>query len=86
MATTINRITKTPGICGGDACISGHRIPVWILVGYRRRGLSDARILEAYPSLGPVDLEAAWDYAATHNDEIDRSIRDNEEGEEGLVE
>lgn len=25
-------IKKTPGVCGGDACIGNTRIPVWSLV------------------------------------------------------
>jgi len=30
-------ITKTPGVCGGDACVEGTRIPVWVLVQARNR-------------------------------------------------
>jgi len=86
MPTTTDRITKTPGLCGGDACIRGHRIPVWVLVGYRRLGKSDADLLRDYPSLTPTDLEAAWEYAAANSEEINRAIWENEEGEEGLVE
>jgi uncharacterized protein (DUF433 family) len=86
MPTTTDRITKTPGVCGGEACIRGHRIPVWVLVGYRRLGKSDADLLRDYPSLRPGDLEAAWLYAAAHPEEIERAIRENEEGEEGFVE
>jgi len=86
MPTTTERITKTPGICGGDACIRGHRIPIWVLVGYRRLGQSDADLLLAFPSLQAADVEAAWEYAAANPEEIDRAIRENEEGEEGLVE
>ena len=78
MSTTTSRITKTPDIQGGDACIQGHRIPVWVLVNYRRLGMSDAGILEAYPSLTAADLEAAFAYAAEHAEEIDRDIRENE--------
>lgn len=78
-------ITKDPTRCGGDACIRGTRIPVWVLVNYRRLGGSDADLLRDYPSLTPADLEAAWEYAA-NAEEIDRVIRENEEGEEGLVE
>ena len=33
-----------------------------------------------------ADLEAAWEYAAAHAEEIDESIRANEAGEEGFVE
>jgi uncharacterized protein (DUF433 family) len=86
MPATIDRIMKTPGVCGGDACIRGHRIPVWVLVGYRRLGKSDASLLRDYPSLTRADLKAAWEYAAANAEEIDRAIRENEEGEEGLVE
>ncbi len=38
-------IAKTPGVCGGDACIAGTRIPVWVLVDYRRLGTSDSELL-----------------------------------------
>jgi uncharacterized protein (DUF433 family) len=61
------------------------RITVWGLVAYRRLGMSDAQIREAVQGLTPADLEAAWEYAAVHPEEIDRAIRENEEGEEGLV-
>ena len=86
MPTTASRITKTPGLCGGDACIQGHRIPVWVLAGYKRMGSSDAEILTYYPQLIEADLAAAWDYAAAHPQEIDQAIAENEAGEEGEVE
>jgi uncharacterized protein (DUF433 family) len=86
MPATTDRITKTPGVCGGDACVRGNRIPVWVLVGYRRLGKSDANLLRDYPSLTPADLKAAWEYAAANAEEIDRAIWENEEGEEGLGE
>ena len=81
---TASRISKRPGVCGGDACIRDHRIPVWVLVNYRRLAGGDSDILRAYPSLTPVDLEAAWEYYAANAEEIDRAIRENEQGEEGL--
>ncbi len=86
MPATIDRITKTQRVCGGDACIRGHRIPVWLLVGYRQLGKSDADLLRDYPSLSLADLQAAWEYAAANSAEIDLAIRENEEGEAGLVE
>lgn len=82
---TVSWISKKPDRCGGDACVRETRIPVWLLVGYRRLGMSDAAILQAYPTLTPSDLESAWDYAASNADEIDRAIQENDEGEEGLV-
>jgi len=86
MTTTASWISKKPDRCGGDACIRETRIPVWVLGNYRRLGAADADILRAYPSLSAADLEAAWEYAAANAEEIDRAIRENEAGEEGLVE
>jgi uncharacterized protein (DUF433 family) len=86
MSATSDRITRTPGVCGGDACIRGRRIPVWVLASHRQLGVSDGELLRYYPSLTWADLEAAWEYVATHAQEIEQAIRDNETGEEGLVE
>jgi uncharacterized protein (DUF433 family) len=71
-------IEKTSGVCGGDACIRNTRIPVWLLVSYQRQGLSDAKILEAYPALNAVDLANAWIYAQSHLQEITTAILENE--------
>ena len=80
MLTSTDRITKTPGVCGGDACIRGTRITVWGLFQRRRLGLSDAVISESIQGgLPPADLEAAWEYAAAHPDEIEEAIRRNTE-------
>jgi len=38
-----------------------------------------------YPSLTPPDLEAAWDFVAANREEIEQAIRENEEGDDGLV-
>jgi uncharacterized protein (DUF433 family) len=86
MATATDRIVKNANICGGDACIRGHRIPVWVLVNDRRFGGSADDILRAYPSLTPADLDDAWEYAAAHGEEIDRAIRENEAGADGRTE
>jgi uncharacterized protein (DUF433 family) len=83
---TTRAVTKTPNIQGGDACIQGTRIPVWVLVNCRRLGMSDAEILHGYPSLILADLEAAWAYAAANPEEIDSAIRENEEGDSGFAE
>ena len=85
-AVTGSTIRKTPGVCGGDACVRDTRIPVWVLANYRRLGAPDAEILRSYPSLTRADLEAAWEYAAANPAEIDEAIRENEAGEEGFVE
>lgn len=71
-------IEKTPGICGGDACIVRTRIPVWTLVLGQRMGLGEAELLASYPTLRAEDLINAWAYARTNPDEIDSAIAENE--------
>jgi len=76
--TESDRIAKTPGVCGGVARIDGTRIAVWGLVEARRFNKSDEAMLVDYPQLTPADLAAAWEYAASHADEIERSLWLNE--------
>lgn len=72
-------IEKTPGVCGGSACIRATRIPVWSLVAWRRKGCGDERLLEMFPTLVQSDLDAAWNYADFAADEIDNDVRENED-------
>lgn len=72
-------IEKTPGVCGGDARIRSTRIPVWLLVGYRKDGVTDARLLEMYPTLNLGELSEAWWYYAEHHEEIEQAIREQED-------
>jgi uncharacterized protein (DUF433 family) len=85
MSTMASRISKKAGRCGGDACICDTRITVWGLVSQRRLGMSDEEILAAIQGLTAGDLQAAWEYEAENQPEIDRAIQVNEEGEEGFV-
>ena len=82
-AITIDKkswIQKTPGVCGGNACIRNTRITVWGLVNARRLGASDEQILKNIAGLTTDDLHAAWEYYRQHSDEVDQNIRENEEG------
>jgi len=72
-------IQKTPGVCGGDACIRQTRIPVWVLVNARRLGISESELLEDYPTLRAADLANAWAYAEAYPDEIETAIQENED-------
>jgi uncharacterized protein (DUF433 family) len=79
MATdTTSWVQKTPGVCGGRACIRNTRITVWGLVNSRRLGLAGEQILENIVGLTPEDLGAAWDYYREHPAEIEEDIRANE--------
>jgi uncharacterized protein (DUF433 family) len=71
-------IRKTPGVCGGDACIRETRIMVWLLVDLKQQGASDQEILEGYSTLSQKDLQAAWEYYRQHPDEIDNAIASQE--------
>ena len=79
MPTVTDRITKSPGVCGGRACICGTRVTVWGLVAHRRLGMSDAAILAGVSGLKSEDLQAAWEYASSHLAEIEEDIRMNTE-------
>ena len=72
-------IEKTPGVCGGVACIIRTRIPVRTLVMFKKMGLSDLKLLANYPSLRQQDLFNAWAYYQAYSEEIDLEIRENEE-------
>lgn len=72
-------IIKTTGICGGEACIAGTRIAVWLLVEARQIGISEAQLLQDYPHITAADLVNAWAYADAHPEEIAVAIRINNE-------
>jgi uncharacterized protein (DUF433 family) len=72
-------ISKTPGVCGGDACIRNTRISVWGLVERRSLGATDTDLLDAIPGLTREELETAWDYYTQQREEIDQAIRENKE-------
>ncbi|HWU88764.1 MAG TPA: DUF433 domain-containing protein [Kofleriaceae bacterium] len=72
-------IEKSPGVCGGDACVVRTRIPAWTLERYRRLGWTEAQILDNFPALRAVDLVNVWAYVDAHLDEIEVAIRENDE-------
>lgn len=64
MARWQERISADPGVCHGQACIRGTRIPVHQLVGMLASGDTIEELLEEYPSLDREDILAALRYAA----------------------
>jgi uncharacterized protein (DUF433 family) len=79
LETSWQGISKTSEVMGGEACIRETRIPVWLLVSYSRLGLSEAKLLENYPTLSAHDLVNAWNYASAYPDEIEAAIARQEE-------
>ena len=57
-------ITVDPAICHGQACITGTRIMVSVILDNLADGLTAAEILRSYPSLPPQAIQAAIAYAA----------------------
>ena len=71
-------ITKTFGVCGGEACIAGTRIAVWLLVEARRLGIGEAQLLNDYSYITAADLVNAWAYAEAYPEEIAAAIQQNQ--------
>jgi uncharacterized protein (DUF433 family) len=78
IGTGAKGITKTPGVCGGEACIGGTRIAVWLLVEARQINITEAQLLQDYPHITAADLVNAWAYTDAHPEEIKAAIHANE--------
>lgn len=52
-------LVQRRGVVGGKPVFEGTRIPITAVEPYLRRGMTDERILEAFPLLTEADLEAA---------------------------
>ncbi len=69
--TSTEHIVKTPGICGGRACIAGHRIRVADIVAWHeRRGYSPDEVVSMFPGLSLADVHAALAYYFDNRTEI----------------
>lgn len=68
-------ITKTPGVCGGRACIAGHRIRVMDVVLLHDQGdMTPQAIADEYPGITVADVYAALVYYHDHRDEIEHDF------------
>jgi len=70
------RITKTPGVCGGKACIVGHRVRVMdVVIWHDHLGMSADEIVTQIPSITLSDVHAALAYYYDHADELRGEIK-----------
>ncbi len=54
-----SRITRIPGVCGGKACIAGHRVPVLDIVAWHEhQGMTGDEIVSHIPSITLVDVHS----------------------------
>ena len=59
-----DRISADPEVCHGAACIQGTRIMVSVVLDCLADGMTEAEIVQEYPSLTADDVRAAVRYAA----------------------
>ena len=76
----MQHITKTPNVCGGKACIAGHRIRVMDIVGWHeKRGYSPDEIIAMFPGIALADVHAALAYYFDNREEIEAEFHQDEE-------
>ncbi len=66
---SFDRISVDPGICHGQACVKGTRVPVHQIVRMMANGDTVEDLLVEYPSLTRDDIMACLDYAASLTEE-----------------
>jgi len=68
-------ITKTLGVCGGKACIKGHRIRVMDIVMWHEMHNNTAQeIIEMFPGITRADIFAALTYYFDNREEIENDF------------
>jgi uncharacterized protein (DUF433 family) len=61
----LERIEINPAVMLGKPVIKGTRIPVELLLRKLSEGATESDLLDAYPRLTKVDIQAALAYAAS---------------------
>lgn len=79
-AVLTRHITKSPGVCGGRACIVGHRVRVQdIVCWHEKRGYCPEEIVGMFPGVTLADVYAALTYYFDNRAEIEDDLRKAEE-------
>ncbi len=60
----MDRIELNPAVLLGKPVIRGTRVPVELILRKLSEGASEADLLDAYPRLTKIDIQAALAYAA----------------------
>ena len=64
MKDNLKRISTNPKVFHGKACITGTRIPVYLVLQMLAGGQSKKQILKEYPQLKEEDINSAIKYGA----------------------
>jgi len=59
-----DRISVNPSVCHGKACIRGTRLMVSVILDNLAAGVPREELLQSYPPLQDLDIQAALAYAA----------------------
>lgn len=73
-------IKKTPGVCGGSACVGDHRITVYQIIRHGQLYKKIEYIIDdmgPYPQLTMEEILEALSYYLHNTEEIDQEIREN---------
>jgi uncharacterized protein (DUF433 family) len=58
------RISVNPQVCHGKACVRGTRVVISVILDNLADGVAREELLQSYPSLQELDIQAALAYAA----------------------
>lgn len=83
---TFTHIARRADILGGEPIIVGTRIPVRVIVQTARFSPDLVEVNESYPILTRAEIEEALAFYAANRDEVDRSIAENEDEDDGTPE
>lgn len=61
----LERIEVNPAVMLGKPVIKGTRVPVELLIRKLSEGATEADLLDGYPRLTKIDIQAALAYAAS---------------------
>jgi uncharacterized protein (DUF433 family) len=70
----LDRITRSPDVMGGKACVRGLRVTVGMIVGQIGAGQTIDEVLADYPYLDREDIMQALRYAAWRAEEREVTI------------
>ncbi len=59
-----NHIVANPEVCGGEPCVKGTRIPVYIVLSHLAAGEDFSTLLENFPSLTAEDIQECLKFAS----------------------